>query len=225
MERTETQLRRMGEFVSPEGCRIVARVQFRHLRKTTMSFGSRIALGLTSLLVLPGLASAHPETSMLATGWAGFLHPLTGLDHFLAMFAAGLWAAHLGGQAKLMLPVTFVGAMAVGVFVAAGGWMLPAVEPVIAISVIVFGAMVAVGVKAPLGVAVAVVALFAIFHGHAHATEGPQNAVPYGVGFLSATMALHAIGILAGTYLANQARVLTCGGSAIATTGLALLLA
>jgi urease accessory protein len=141
------------------------------------------------------------------------------------MFAAGVWAAHLGGHAKLTLPVAFVGAMAVGVFVAASGWMLPAVEPVIAVSVIVFGAIVAVGVKAPLRMAVAIVAIFAIFHGHAHATEGPRNAVPYGVGFILATMALHAMGILAGTYLTNRARFLTFGGSAIATTGLALLLA
>lgn len=187
-----------------------------------MPFVSRIALA--SLLLVPCLASAHPETSMLASSWNGFLHPLTGLDHFLAMFAVGLWAAHLGGRAPLTLPVAFPLAMIGGALIAASGGMLPAVEPMIALSVIVLGTLVATGVRVPAGVSIAIVALFAVFHGHAHAAEGPQNAMPYGFGFILATVTLHLMGMVAGNLLEQRMRVFAAGGSAIAATGLVLLL-
>ena len=184
-----------------------------------------VALVLGSLLLVPVLACAHPESSMLATGSAGFMHPLTGLDHFLAMFAVGLWAAHLRGYAPLALPVAFPLAMLGGALIAAAGWMLPAVEPMIAISVVVLGAMVAAGVKVPVGASAAIVAMFAIFHGHAHATEGPQSLISYGIGFTLATVGLHLLGVLAGTMLVKRAPLMMLGGSAIATAGLALLFA
>ncbi|HRE53558.1 MAG TPA: HupE/UreJ family protein, partial [Candidatus Competibacter sp.] len=43
---------------------------------------------------------------------AGLLHPLTGLDHLLAMVAVGLFAARAAGPK--LAPATFVLAMALG---------------------------------------------------------------------------------------------------------------
>lgn len=194
-----------------------------------MSFISRFKIGsaLASLLLMPALAAAHPESSMLATGWAGFIHPLTGLDHLLAMFAVGLWAANVRGIgiARLALPLAFLLAMLAGAMMAAGGWVLPAVEPMIGVSVVVLGAVVALGTRVPVGVGVALVATFALFHGHAHATEAPENVVAYGLGFTLATATLHVIGLLVGASLMKRRPALMVGGSVIATAGLALLFA
>ena len=55
------------------------------------------ALGLVAaLLALP--ASAHEQTGLIGGLTSGILHPLTGLDHLVAMVAVGLWGAELGGD-------------------------------------------------------------------------------------------------------------------------------
>jgi urease accessory protein len=162
---------------------------------------------------------------MLSSGWAGFAHPLTGLDHFLAMFAVGLWAARMRGLAPVVLPVAFPLAMMAGALMAVSGWMLPGVEPMIAVSVIVLGAIVATGASLPVAASAVIVAMFAVFHGHAHATEAHGAIIAYGVGFTSATVMLHLLGMFAGAMLTRHARLVTVGGSAIATVGVALLFA
>jgi urease accessory protein len=54
--------------------------------------------------------------------------------------------------------------------------------------------------RPPLAGAVALVAVFAIFHGHAHGTELPpgQSALLYSMGFVVATGCLHGVGIAIG---------------------------
>ncbi|MDE2157552.1 MAG: HupE/UreJ family protein, partial [Burkholderiales bacterium] len=105
---------------------------------------------------------------------AGFAHPLTGLDHMLAMFAVGVWAAQLGGRALWAVPATFVGAMALGGLLGFAGLHPPLMEPMIAASVLALGLLVAFAVqrKAP---GVALIALFALFHGIAHALGIPHH--------------------------------------------------
>ena len=147
----------------------------------------------TAALAHPGLADAH--------GFAqGFAHPLGGLDHLLAMVAVGIFAWQLGGRALWLVPGAFLLAMAAGGALAMEGVALPLVEFGIAASVVVLGAIVALGVRAPLAVAMALVGLFAVFHGSAHATEMPLGVagVAYGAGFLLATALLHAAGIALG---------------------------
>jgi urease accessory protein len=127
----------------------------------------------------------------------GFLHPLSGFDRQLAMMLVGIFAYQLGGRALWLVPLTFVSVMAVGGFLGILSVPIPFVEIGIAISVIVLGAIVAFGIKSPAAVAMGVVGLFAIFHGHAHGSEMPMDAsgVEYGIGFMLATALLHAIGI------------------------------
>ena len=128
------------------------------------------------------------------------MHPLGGLDHILAMVTVGVLAWQLGGRAIWLLPASFLALMVVGGVLALAGGSLPWVEVGIAASVIVFGIMITLGTKAPLALAMGIVGLFAVFHGHAHGTEMPITAsgAAYGAGFVLATALLHAAGIALG---------------------------
>jgi urease accessory protein len=127
----------------------------------------------------------------------GFLHPISGLDHVLAMVAVGLWGAQLGAPAIWMLPVAFPLVMAMGGMLGFLGVPVPGVEYGIAASAIMLGAAVACEARPPIVVAGLLVGFFAIFHGHAHGTELPagQSALLYSMGFVIATGCLHALGI------------------------------
>jgi urease accessory protein len=124
------------------------------------------------------------------------------------MILVGVFAYQLGGRALWLVPSTFVGVMAVGGLLGSKGVPISFIETGIALSVIVLGAIVALRVKAPVAIVMGAVALFAIFHGHAHGTEMPLDAsgAEYGLGFMLATALLHAGGIGAGLLLACPAR-------------------
>jgi urease accessory protein len=127
-------------------------------------------------------------------------HPVSGLDHVVAMIAVGLWGAQLGMPAIWILPVAFPMMMAIGGMLGLIGMPLPGVEIGIALSAVVLGALVLGRAHLPLAAAVVVVGFFAVFHGHAHGTELPagQNALLYSLGFVMATGLLHAVGITIG---------------------------
>jgi urease accessory protein len=131
---------------------------------------------------------------------SGLSHPISGLDHVVAMIAVGLWGAQLGKPAVWVLPVAFPLLMAFGGMLGLIGAPVPGVEVGIALSAVVLGALVLGRVRPPLAAAVAVVAFFAVFHGHAHGTElqAGQNAMLYSLGFVIATGLLHAVGIAIG---------------------------
>lgn len=153
-------------------------------------------------LLFPGAAFAHPghvEGSPLAAGW---LHPLGGADHVLAMVAVGLWAATAAQgpdadrRGLWALPLAFVAAMVLGGALGAAGVSLPGVEPVILASGIVLGLAVALALRPALGLALPLVAGFGLMHGHAHGVEGPAHGLlAYATGFVLATAALHLAGI------------------------------
>jgi urease accessory protein len=154
----------------------------------------RLSLG-AALCVLPMLAFAHPghdESGLMA----GVAHPLTGMDHLLAMFAVGLWAAQQKGGARWMLPVTFVGCMLLGGLLGFDGLAVPFLETGIAASVLAFGLLVAVAARLPIAVAIATTGVFGLAHGIAHGLELPDMSSPvgYAIGFVAATSALHATG-------------------------------
>lgn len=155
-------------------------------------------LVLAMLLALP--AWAHEQAGQAAGFVTGMLHPVSGLDHVLAMVAVGLWGAQLGPPAIWLLPVTFPLVMAFGGFLGLLGVPLPGVEVGIAASAILLGTMVATQSRPPLWVAAAAVAFFAIFHGHAHGTELPagESGLLYSIGFVVVTGCLHATGIAIG---------------------------
>jgi urease accessory protein len=113
------------------------------------------------------------------------------------MVAVGLYAASLGGAALWLVPCAFVGMMIVGGLIGYGGVPLPMVEQAIGLSVVVMGLAIALGARLRLVVAMGLVGLFALFHGHAHGSEGLGLAsfLPYAAGFIAATVGLHMAGI------------------------------
>ena len=178
---------------------------------------------LAALLVASGPASAHTEAGVAGGLLSGFLHPLTGLDHLVAMVAVGLWGAQLGKPGIWVLPITFPAVMAFGGVLGVIGVTLPQSELVIALSAVVLGFAVAMALRVPFAAAAVVVGVFAIFHGYAHGRElpGAANPLAYGVGFVVATGMLHATGILIGT-LTNWrtgAQAVRALGAAIAGLG------
>ncbi|MDI9849900.1 HupE/UreJ family protein [Rhodoblastus sp. 17X3] len=152
-------------------------------------------------MLAPTCAHAHAQAGDASGFLTGFLHPLTGLDHIIAMVAVGLWGAQLGAPAIWLLPVTFPIVMAFGGFLALIGVPVPAVEIGIALSGVLLGVAVMMESRPPLFLALAVVALFAICHGHAHGVELPPatSGLTYSIGFVVATGLLHACGIGVGT--------------------------
>ena len=157
---------------------------------------------------------------------SGFLHPLSGVDHVLAMLAVGMWGAQLGPPALWALPVTFPLIMSLGGVAGILGVPLPSVEAGIALSVITLGAMIALDQRPPLAVALPLIAFFAVFHGYAHGLElpGKAGAVAYSAGFVLATGMIHIAGIGIGLVvkLPHGLRLLRAGGTAISAAGLYL---
>jgi urease accessory protein len=145
-------------------------------------------------------AQAHINKGEAIGFLSGMRHPISGLDHVLAMIAVGLWGAQLGAPAIWVLPVAFPIVMALGGMMGLLGIPLPGIEYGIAASMILLGAAVLFEFKPPLWVAALLVAFFAIFHGHAHGTELPpgQNGLLYSMGFVMATGCLHGVGISIG---------------------------
>lgn len=179
----------------------------------------------------PSAAFAHTGVGDTHGFIHGFAHPLTGIDHILAMVAVGMVAAHLGGRAIWLVPASFVSAMSLAGVAGAAGIPIPFVEAGIACTVIALGLMVALEVQLPMAAAMALVGFFAIFHGHAHGTELPEDAsgIAYGAGFMMATASLHALGIGIGLLLgrmgkAGGERILQWSGGAMSLAGVALLL-
>ena len=166
-----------------------------------MSTAIKSSLLILFFLSLSSSVFAHADATSLQGGFiSGFMHPLTGLDHIVAMVAVGLWGVFLGKPAIWVLPIVFPLVMAFGGALGVIGIDIPAIETGIALSGIVLGLAVAFAVKPPLWVAAIIVGAFAIFHGHAHGTELPNATSPlvFSVGFVTATGLLHLAGIAFG---------------------------
>ena len=179
------------------------------------------------LITLPGLVFAHAPEGAGGGFMTGFLHPILGYDHLIAMVAVGLWGAFLGDRALWILPIVFPTIMAVGAAIGIMGLEIPLVEFVIALSGVVLGALIALRFRAPLAVAMVLVGIFAIFHGYAHGLEMPEqiSAMTYGAGFVIGTGLLHLAGIGLGfaTRLPRgELLVRGCGG-VISVVGLTYL--
>jgi urease accessory protein len=186
---------------------------------TTLRFSIVLAAGLAA-----GPARAHTGATAAFSLESGFLHPFLGVDHLLAMLAVGLFAAQLGGRAVWQVPLAFVAAMGLGAAAAGAGWVLPGVELGVAWSVVAIAAPVVFALGMPKAAAMALVAVFAAFHGQAHAAELPVGAAmaPYALGFLSATALIHAAGLAAGLYFGGALAPRFAAGL-IAAAGLAFV--
>jgi len=184
------------------------------------------ALAVTILLCAQ-MVEAHIQKGEAAGFWSGVRHPISGLDHVLAMIAVGLWGAQLGAPAIWLLPVAFPMVMALGGMMGLMGIPLPGTEIGIAASAILLGSAVMFESRPRLLIAASLVGFFAIFHGYAHGTELPpgQSGLLYSIGFVIATGCLHGVGIAIG--LIHRWRwgqkVVRLAGAGVAVAGLLFL--
>ena len=155
------------------------------------------ALASVLLVMAPTAALAHRTEDVGGGLVSGFLHPILGPDHLVAMVAVGLWGAQLGRPLLIVLPLTFPLVMAFGGLLGVLKFPLPGVELGISVSALVLGLVVAFAFRAPVWLAVTLVGVFAIFHGYAHGEELPRadSAIAYGIGFVVSTGLLHLAGI------------------------------
>lgn len=184
----------------------------------------RLALAsLAALVALP--AHAHTGHGDIAGFVSGFLHPLFGPDHLLAMVAVGLWAGLIGGRAVWAWPAAFVSVMVMGGALGITGIGLPAVEPMIIGSVIVIGLLTAFAARPAVAIGAVICGVFALAHGHAHGEEMPlaANAIGYALGFAVATALLHGTGIAAACAARARPAAIRAAGGAVAALGVALL--
>lgn len=180
------------------------------------------ALGLA---LAAGTASAHTGHGTESL-FQGLAHPL-GLDHLLAMVAVGVWsAAAFDGARRWIAPLTFLAAMTAAALLAMAGLSLPFVEHGIALSVLMFGAMLASAKRVPAAPGLALVAAAAALHGMAHGAELPAGAsvAGYALGFLATTAALHAGGVGLGVAMRDRgAWIWRSGGALLGLAGVVLL--
>lgn len=189
-------------------------------------FGAMLVMLSNTALAHPGHIGHDVAQNMFS---AGAMHPLTGLDHMLAMLAVGLWSAltHQTMRQAIFTPISFLALLFAGALLGMAGLQLPAVEPMIIASLFVLGLLVATRMAVPAWASFAIVGVFALFHGAAHGTELPSSgsAMAFVAGFMASTLALHLAGLLVGFQLKLHdrwiARVLGMGIAAYGATLLA----
>ncbi|MBR9882381.1 MAG: HupE/UreJ family protein [Oceanospirillales bacterium] len=176
---------------------------------------------LTAIGLMPNLAFAH-STSAGGLG-SGLLHPLTGLDHLLAMLAIGVWAASQSGRMRFAIPGAFMLSLILGFTLALSGFVLPHVESGIALSVLLLGMLIITAARLPRALALVLSAGFALFHGFAHGQEASGSLLAFAIGFMATSGLLH----LCGALTAHQVRALPmlsrAFGAVIAAGGLWML--
>ena len=156
-----------------------------------------LLLLIASLLIASPLVFAHTGDGP-HNGWLhGFTHPLSGLDHILAIVAVGLWAAQAHGRIVWLFPLIFVVMMGLGGLFGTITLPFAFAEYGIMLSLVILGTLLAWRKHLPLSISALLIGLFALSHGYAHGSEMPSSAAlpSYAVGFMLATMLLHLCGI------------------------------
>jgi urease accessory protein len=173
----------------------------------------------------PAAALAHPGHDGAGGLVHGLIHPVSGIDHVLAMIAVGVLAAQYGGRALWLVPMSFLVAMAAAAIIGMAGIPVQIVEAGIGLSIVVLGLMIASQIKAPTLMAMVVVGFFALFHGYAHGSEMPSGSagLSFAAGFVIATALLLGAGVGLGVLLQRRTRLAQAGGGAMALIGIAVL--
>ena len=181
---------------------------------------------IAALAGLSSTAFAHSGHDTSMPFISGFLHPMMGFDHFIAMFAVGLWGARLGGKAIFTAPFAFVATMLIGFSLAVSGMSIPYIEQGILASVIFLGLVLAFSTRLPALYSSVLVAVFAFFHGAAHGMELPYDAhaTGFAVGFALASITFHLVGVAFNKAIAplNQVLISRLTGGLIALSGVFL---
>jgi urease accessory protein len=157
---------------------------------------ARLSISALCLLATTTPVMAHPGHGGHAS--AVFLHPLTGIDHLLAMFAVGVLAARLGGRALWAIPGSFLTMMAVGSLLDGVGVSVPAIELCLALSLIAVGAVIVIAARPSVAAGAAMAGAVATFHGYAHGSELGITSLTSVAPLLVATALLLGAGVALG---------------------------
>lgn len=170
----------------------------------------RRAVVATALLVAAGAAHAHDAAvahSHVAGFAAGFTHPLSGADHLLAMLGVGLWsAAALPPSRRLGGPLLFMLTLFAGALLGLSFGAVPLTEMGAALSVALFGLLLAGRAHLPGMLGLGVTAAAGLLHGMAHGAEWLPGAsfAAYVAGFMAASALLHGAGLSLGAHFATR---------------------
>jgi urease accessory protein len=135
---------------------------------------------LVTLAVIPAFADAHPGHAAGAGFVAGAWHPLTGVDHLLALLAVGALGWRMGGAARVTVPMMFLCAMQSGMLAGLAGLQVFAAPLILCVSIVI-PALLAIRPPRAFPTLIAVLAgSFAFFHGHAHGSEATGAVAPLG---------------------------------------------
>ncbi len=189
---------------------------------TNRKFWQYLVIAIAVTLLIPTVAQAHTGVGDTNGFWHGLEHPISGLDHILAMVAVGLWAAQIGGRAIWIVPTAFVLSMSASSILGQLGLPLPGIEQGILASDFILGLLILFAARFPIAISATIVGILAIFHGYAHGAEMPStvSGLTYGIGFIIATAGLHLSGIVSGLAIeryqpAFQDRLFRLGGGAV----------
>jgi urease accessory protein len=175
-----------------------------------------------ALLGLPALSLAH--TGHGGHGFLdGFTHPFAGMDHLLAMLVVGVWSV-LHTRRVWLAPLCFVSFLAIGAILGQHGIIVAQLEPLVAASVLVLGAMLTLPFKLADSLSLAVIGAFALCHGMAHGGElsAGSSVLP---GIVLGSALLHAAGMSFAHFFLQQRPLLARRlGRLIAVLGGGLLL-
>lgn len=178
---------------------------------------------LLTVLLLSSAVSAHPGHEVTSGAMAGFMHPLTGVDHLIALVCAGALFALAPVRVRWTGVSALVVALAIGAGLGLAGLPLPAPEWMIALSVLVAGVMLVRSGGTRPSLLVAGVSVFALFHGYAHGVESSGAAAAFAAGFLSASFAVVMLSMFAARAFVNRQALRVAMGAGAGVTGAVLL--
>lgn len=183
---------------------------------------------LLSFLIISDNAFAHPVFNAYGSFYDGLFHPITGLDHLLAIFFAGILASQEGKEKAWRIPALFIGAMTIGSWVGVMHIHLPLVEVMISLSLVAIGVLLTAQLKISEKGTFILISFFAFFHGHAHGMEASSASqwLKFGAGFILATAALLAGGYYLGRIIRQShigSQLLKYSGMAVALIGISFL--
>lgn len=163
------------------------------------------AAALASTFATSALAH-HPMGGATPSTWtegllSGIGHPIIGVDHLAFVIAVGIAAALAGS--RFLSPLAFVIATLAGTALHLAAVNLPAVELMIALSLVVLGAVVFLGKKMPVVALSGIFAIAGLFHGFAYgeAIFGAE-ATPLFAYLAGFGLTQYAIAVGAGTAIA-----------------------
>ncbi len=201
------------------------------LRSLKLSWSEIGAVSLLSWLTFNAPALAHhamasqTPTNMFEGFLSGLAHPVIGFDHLAFVVAVGLLAAQQG--ASLFFPVAFLLMALLGTGLHLQGVNLPAAEVGVALSVILFGALLLLNRRLSIPLLMVLGAIAGLFHGYAYGESivgaGMAPLTAYLLGFTAIQLAIALGARQVGLALAERKAALRFPAMAICAIGVVFL--